>query len=933
MLRTDLVDVINSGAAWAFVASGASIDAGAPGWSDLTTGTVAALDEVLSARILAQSAYVKAFQRGDYPECFAVIEAVAGRSEMEGAVRKQLSAVPNPGVLLKAVADWPFRGYVTTNYDSLLEKALGQQGELGWIPVGNSADEIRKVSADADHVVWHMQGSIDMPAPDSKLVLTERDYTELYLHEGPVARQLQSLLAQNRVVFIGFGFQDAELVRVLKRVGELTTPARPLYAYLPDMSGAEHELEVKQYLDKYNVDVIPYRTVDGSHEQLIERLKVYQAFTVRRSMNYGRPTLSAPSFDAQTTSLLVYNELCLRRGEKLNEDVLRTLMRARVLSQLQLGGSHRRSALMADLDARMRGLTKDSGVGSLESDFNLIVGELQRDGLVDILPTGDDPDYFLTARGGELVATQAATSARLEAQFRESIHGRAAVFLPSEAGRLRIADRAEAFFKDALDQRALGIALTIGAPTEKAKSYHILGLLQNLPSYMEQLPSEDEAIALSRLVQAILARPSSPERTYLGLAMQAQFGVHLLGASPDALALRTRELERTAFLLDSTTLIPFLARSSVGYDSARLLFSALRHANAAIFTTYLLAVEVAEHARWALQNVGGSLINVEGLRAATGRAGPRSNVFLDGLLEEVSRGESQPDLMSYVAVVCGCSPGARTCRDDDVKNQLVREGIPCLGFEEFPGYDPESLVDIEERADEIAKLRRDRGSYRHERQVRAEAEALLLVLGMRNETLSVPDRTIKNAFFLSHTRVIDQVAGGGTSITMRPEAALQWVNALIPCSLEELGGLVGFLLYELVESGIEIVDQARLQVTFAPLINASREKLDEEIGKYRALLPAFYGEHPEKAFRDAGALDVPLMLEGFYAQHAASLEQQIEVLQKRTEALEAKGRFTEAQKEELERLRLEKGERRRKETKRRRAAASRPGKRRRKKKK
>jgi hypothetical protein len=198
---------------------------------------------------------------------------------------------------------------------------------------------------------------------------------------------------------------------------------------------------------------------------------------------------------------------------------------------------------------------------------------------------------------------------------------------------------------------------------------------------------------------------------------------------------------------------------------------------------------------------------------------------------------------------------------------------------------------------------------------------------MRNETLSVPDKTIKNAFFLSHTRVIDQVAGGGTSITMRPEAALQWVNALIPCSLEELGGLVGFLLYELVESGIEIVDRARLQVTFASLINASKEKLEEEIDKYRTLLPALYGEHPERAFRDAGALDVPLMLEGFYAQHAASLEQQLEALKKRTEVAEAKGRFTEAQTKELERLRSEKERRRRKETQRRRAAASRPRKR------
>jgi hypothetical protein len=778
------------------------------------------------------------------------------------------------------------------------------------------------VAGDASQVVWHVQGSVELTDHQSRLILTERDYDDVYLEDTPASRQLQSLLAQRRVVFIGFGFQDAELLRVLKRVGRLTTPARPLFAFLPDMIGPDHQVEIAEYLDKYNVDIVSYRTQEGSHEQLQQRLNAYKSFTVRRSMNYGRPALASPSFDPQTTSLLIYNELCMVRGRPVGADVAVTLMRARLLSQLRFSRL-RRSALLEDLMSRVRPLTGRSRTESTGANFDSIVHELVDQGLLE-LGAGDDPEVSLTAKGVELVASQAATSSRVTEQFRESLRSRAEAITTDAAVRDRLSSSTEAFFKECVDQRALGVALAIGAPTERAKSYHIIGLLQALHQYMEQMQSEDEAIELSKLVQTVLAKPSEAERRYLGVALQAQFGVHLLGMSPDAIVLRSQELADTAFLLDSTTLIPFLARSSIGHQGSTQLVSVLKRAGATVFTTYLLGVEVAEHARWALQNIGGNLINVEGLRAATGRSGFRSNGFLDGLLEEVSRGESHPDLMTYVADVCRCPPGSRTCRNDDVRDALNHQGVPCLGFEEFPGFERELLVDRDEKSEEIAALRQERGSYRHERQVRAEAEALVVVRGLRSGLLALPDKRASNAFFVSHTRVVDQAAGGGHAITIRHDAVLQWINTLMPGSLDELGALTDLLLYELVESGIEIVDQTRLQTTFAPLINASKEKLPEELEKHRARLPAVFGEDPEAAFRDTGSIDVPLMLEGLYAQRAETLEVKVGTLQRRAEAAETRGRLTEAQKQELERLKREKSERRRKEQKRRRAAESRP---------
>ena len=66
----------------------------------------------------------------------------------------------------------------------------------------------------------------------SRLVLTTHDYDEFYLEDSDLLRQLQSLMSQRRVVMVGFGLGDHEVLRLLRRVGRMTVPARPIYAFL-----------------------------------------------------------------------------------------------------------------------------------------------------------------------------------------------------------------------------------------------------------------------------------------------------------------------------------------------------------------------------------------------------------------------------------------------------------------------------------------------------------------------------------------------------------------------------------------------------------------------------------------------------------------------------------------------------------------------------
>lgn len=353
MLRTTVVDLVNSGTAWAFLGAGVTADAGGATWSKLLDHTISALG--LQEILERDTRFGEALRRSQYARCFSRVESHSDRTQLEAAVAECMGQTTNPGTLHSLLADWPFRGYITTNYDLLLEEALRRKGERGWIPIGNSRSETRKVAGNPENVVWHIHGFVDTEGDyeKSRLVLTEEDYDDLYLDEGPVITQLKGLLSHARILFVGLGFSDPEFDRVLKRVGKLTSPERPLQAFFPYRPNEfSHDVR-EEYLLQYNIDLIPYEIVGDSHKALGELLKTYGAFCVRRSIAFGRTRRHPPSFDPETTGLLVYNELCLRGQAHPSRETQDALLRARVLSALKPSETHSSYELAQEIHPRI----------------------------------------------------------------------------------------------------------------------------------------------------------------------------------------------------------------------------------------------------------------------------------------------------------------------------------------------------------------------------------------------------------------------------------------------------------------------------------------------------------------------------------------------------------------------------------------------------
>ncbi len=480
MLRTDFIDLLNSGQAWAFLGSGVSADSGYPSWKGLVDKVVINLDADARAKVEHDRLFKSALESGAYDKCFGHIERYVSRNRLEDIVRTELRVKRNPGALIRILADWPFAGYITTNYDVLLENELKQIGERDWLSIGNSEDEARKISGDPSHVVWHIHGSVDLPLDKSRLVLNEADYDELYLNDSPMLAQLKALLAQRRVVFVGFGFKDLEVSRLLKTVGRLGNPAKPAFVFFQDRGDAESHSEKKQLLDRYNIDSIAYHAESDTHEQLPKVLQTYDSFILRRTLQFGQASRPCPSYDPETTGLLLYNSLVLGPGSHMANDVVGTLLRTRIMSLLKHRGRATVQLLIEDVSERVAAIQgQQPAAPTIEQQVTQALDELRKSNRVELSTNSAGiRGAILTPEGNELVATQAATAERLSEQFTTSLRSRAQELAPNsgEVAR-RVAETVEVFLKDCITKRALGVAMILGAAELQYQKYHMVALI------------------------------------------------------------------------------------------------------------------------------------------------------------------------------------------------------------------------------------------------------------------------------------------------------------------------------------------------------------------------------------------------------------------------------------------------------------------------
>ena len=897
-LNEFLIDAVNSQKAWCLVGSGPSAMAGAPNWEQLAIGILTICSSPDKPLTHDRDFHRWCKDPNSLPRAFEWLVTSFGRPAVEASVETILQGVPTPGPVHILLASWPFTGYVTSNYDRLLEDALTHD-KLAWETVGNSAGQNQLISRDASQLIWHMHGVMGAPDKNTRLVLTKEDYDELYSAGSPTLAALESLLRWKRVIIVGFGFRDADLVRVFERVKRVTNPSMPAFAFLANKS----EAECREFLDTFNVEVISYRADTNDHRGLLHVLNAYSALIVPRNVRYAVHTAGTPEYATNVTSVLTHNCL-LRHESELSADALLHLARAWLLHHI---AEHAVSA--NDVMAQQPGALRHASV------IGGAITILSQEGMIHVC----NGIVQLTPAGQQLIANARGEAERMEQRFAQQIRKRVEHLNNPALDIDRVTNAATGYFVDLGRTCGTGIAQRLATKTEALAQVRQTALMTALHKYWERCGSHEECTALIAIATSVLSDPTGPEKMYLGNLAQSYFGEHVLDLEPHSLRLRQEHISQSVFILDANVVIQFLAVGSRFHAIAKEVVQGVLDAHGTLVITEALLREVRNHARWGyafLKRYGtGSRELVDAGRAA---AGYGNNAFVEGftLAEDFGPGKTFQEYFDHCINSCGDIPRAKALRAKLQESGIVVHGVWSIAT----GTEAE----LEAVVNEIRAKRMQFKTYKHDTQVRAEAEVALMIAAVRNHDTASAKCDWKDAYFVSPSRVIDTLTDIPHWIGIAPQGLIEWLATTRNASRTMVDVLFELVLNELADAGIEVVPQAQLLRVFAPLIDASRNRFEQVCDDNIELIREMYGADPREAFTDVDALAWPDIVHRVEMDIVNRMKSQVAVAETARYKAESKAALTEKERRALETLRRKEGARRAKSKRRVRRARSKP---------
>ncbi len=336
----ELLELIASGEAVALVGAGLSVAAGYPSWPALLKQLAERANALRPGSITSDAPV------GDVLGYAETIRSEFDRRRGREAYHNELGRIfrrseeEQPRLIQQIHRDLvglPFRAFLTTNYDSVLECALHlSRPDLGrpesvWVWNGRKehiSPAVRGIAVGGDvrHVI-HLHGYYDQPAG---IILCRDDYTQAYgirrlaaprarLESDAPLPQLPDvvgqafptnlflltagLLATRRVVFVGFSLDDPYFTEVLAHVCDALWEwgSSVHFAVLPFDPHREDAMRDRARVLKetMGIETVPYPVVDNDHSELAKLVSEVQleVATANAAPRVSFPASASPHVD------------------------------------------------------------------------------------------------------------------------------------------------------------------------------------------------------------------------------------------------------------------------------------------------------------------------------------------------------------------------------------------------------------------------------------------------------------------------------------------------------------------------------------------------------------------------------------------------------------------------------------------------------------
>jgi len=842
MLDERLVRKINLGSCFALVGSGPSCEVGYPSWRKLAEKAHQHLSA--AGKIKDAVSYRRYLEKKQFPELFRQVELDAGgRAELVGIVKQYL--VPEAGKssqIYDCLVKWPFRCYLTTNFDNELSERLKATGRY-FQTLRNRKEDFFAVREGVRDVIFKLHSDLDHP---DEAVLTSLDYQRLSVApEGDYFRaKLRQIMEVFDVCIIGHSLTDCDLSLVLQTAKQTASPQHPIYMIAADFSPAEQ----RDCLEKYNIAVVSYSNSDGEHRQLRRILLVADMYIASRSKGIALPTPPDPEEIEAATVLLIFRRLHDFQTQNAADpsEYIGPLM-------LQALAKEKRPGL--SLDALLQSRPMKTIVTHTAGNTKLAESALKAlmaNGLVEM----SENFYSITEKGGTQVEEVRAHRTLEENQA----FGQFLVSLKGLYPKLNAAQEVEAqqLLKQAVVRvfRSRGIAMANAVFAEQSAGPEELAEMFKAVSLAASKFQDGELrAAFMEAAHGFIVDSSDSQKSYLASVSQGFFLYHMIGLDPLCTKVRRDMFKNTVWLCDSSVILPLMAEGSSSHAYAVDLFKRLNAVGARIYTTDKLLEETWQHLDYAVhacQNA--SFQSSKFLAAAIGKDRQRLNLFVDGFIRMSAEGRIGT-WGEYLKRVC--PDGCNRARLDD---QVARKGLPVLDIEGLVGFQDSDRDKISEYKEKIKTRRVLRGTYKSDHQVEAEAEVFQIIRGLRNRHYFIHGLAegIDRTYFISLSRVLNMIHPDVVT-SWTPEAVYRYLTAL-PGEATDPELLQQCMLNEYFYAGVSFIEKSRYQKFFGPSISAARTTFEEQKQHYlKEVEEAYRGEFDE-AFESTPDLEKPFFV-------------------------------------------------------------------------
>jgi len=828
MFDKNLIRKINSGRCFVLVGSGPSCEVGYPSWQRLAELTYAELKKI---RMVSDSkSYENYLSEKKYPELFRQAERDIGdRIALVNLIKPLLCPTAcKRGDIYDLISKWPFACYLTTNYDDEIASYLSTLNEYFTV-VRNRKEDFYSLRDGASHLIQKLHS--DLTHPD-EVVLTSADYQHYYLDDSGkyFSEKLRQVFEMFDMLIIGHSLSDPDIEYILRLARKTASPKHPIYMVAADFTRANEQ----EYLEKYNIVLVQYSNRDGTHSELRRMLKTADRFIVPRHRFRERIEASArPKEEIEAAiALFLYRRL---QGIQAT-DYMSPLILVGLISADEEGIAKEDIISISTLRNFKKGVTNSKEVTS-ETMENLV-----KQGLV----TEVAGKFSITGSGRakvqEYQTVRETEKDQAYGQFRLNMKNNN-IHSITDSQLEQCQNLAEEAIVASFANRGLTIANQVFS-NQPAGPGELSDVFGNIADRATEINNKELRATFIEAMYQFLIEPSPPQRKYLASVSQGYFLYHLLGLDPACSQVRKDIFQKTLWFCDSSVILPHLAAGCHNHDYAVELFRTLTEVKALLYATPKLLQEAWEHFEWALRFMQTSGVeSPEFLQAALVKGSYKQNLFLDGYIRLCADGQVGT-FRDYLDLIL---PHGKIDRSSFEKS-IVRIGVFVRDISDFKGFIQEDWGEIEEAKAKIHCEREKRGIYRSSLQVESEAEVWNIVKNLQSGKYLIDgSESLERVYFVSQSRIIDQVFQPDSVITWTPEALYRYLSAL-PGKQTNPDILQQCMLHEYYYAGISFIDKDRYIRFFGPIIDAAKASYEKEKTGYIDELEDTYTRDIDDAF-------------------------------------------------------------------------------------